>query len=38
MEPNEKFEWDMTAIALLALFVAFVLALISASGPFDHAT
>jgi len=37
-EPNEQFEWDMTAISLLALFVVLVLGLISAFGPFDHAT
>ena len=34
--PDEKFEWDMTAIILLVLLIVLILVLAVAFGPLRH--
>lgn len=35
-DADEKFEWDLTAVVLLVLLIAFVLVAVMAFGPFGH--
>jgi hypothetical protein len=35
-DADEKFEWDMTAVMLLVLFILFVVMTLVAIGPLGH--
>lgn len=37
-DPDEKFEWDSTAVILLALVIVFLLFVVMSFAPFGHAT
>lgn len=37
-DADEKFEWDVTAVILLVLFIMFVVVLAIAFGPLGHRT